>query len=52
MPLIRKTVKQLYYLVNIIAQCVSGYLAYALSLRNREDIMGEYGIIVDHSTLL
>ncbi|WON77720.1 IS6 family transposase [Serratia sp. UGAL515B_01] len=51
MPLIRKAFKRLHYPVDIIAQCVRWYLAYALSLRNLEEIMAERGIIADHSTL-
>jgi putative transposase len=51
MSLIRNAFKRLHYPVDIIAQCVRGYLAYALSLRNPEEIMAERGIIVDHSTL-
>ncbi|QTL41607.1 IS6 family transposase [Xenorhabdus budapestensis] len=35
----------------MIAQCVRWYLAYALSLRNLEEMMAERGITVDHSTL-
>jgi putative transposase len=46
MPLIRKTFKRLDDPVDIIAQCVCGYLAYARSLSNREEIMRECGIIV------
>ncbi|CDG86692.1 hypothetical protein XBP1_2540004 [Xenorhabdus bovienii str. puntauvense] len=42
MFLIRKTFKRLHYPVDIIAQCVRGYLAYALSLRNLEEIMAEH----------
>lgn len=51
MPLIRNAFQQLHYPVDIIAQCVRWYLAYALSLRNLEEIMAERGITVDHSTL-
>ena len=51
MPLIRKTFKRLHYPVDIIAQCVRWYLAYALSLRNLEEMMAERGMVVDHSTL-
>jgi transposase-like protein len=51
MSLIRNAFKRLHYPVDIITQCVRGYLAYALSLRNPEEIMAERGIIVDHSTL-
>ncbi|VTR53359.1 Transposase IS66 family [Serratia fonticola] len=41
----------LHYPIDIIAQCVRWYLAYALSLRNLEEMMAERGVIVDHSTL-
>ncbi|ENA1737042.1 IS6 family transposase [Yersinia ruckeri] len=51
MPLIRKAFKRLHYPVDIIAQCVRWYLAYALSLSNLEEMMAERGIVVDHSTL-
>ncbi|MCG3472050.1 IS6 family transposase, partial [Xenorhabdus bovienii] len=51
MSLIRKAFKRLHYPVDIIAQCVRWYLAYALSLRNLEEMMTERGIRVDHSTL-
>ncbi|CNI61754.1 IS6 family transposase [Yersinia ruckeri] len=51
MSLIRKAFKRQHYPVDIIAQCVRWYLAYALSLRNQEDMMAERGIAVDHSTL-
>ncbi|CRG51133.1 DDE-type integrase/transposase/recombinase [Yersinia wautersii] len=51
MSLIRNAFKRLHYPINVIAQCVRGYLAYALSLRNLEEMMTERGIIVDHSTL-
>ncbi|MDE9483381.1 IS6 family transposase [Xenorhabdus bovienii] len=51
MPLIRKAFKRLHYPVDIIAQCVRWYLAYALSLRNLEEMLVERGITVDHSTL-
>ncbi|MCG3471635.1 IS6 family transposase [Xenorhabdus bovienii] len=51
MSLIRKAFKRLHYPVGIIAQCVRWYLAYALSLRNLEEMMAERGIEVDHSTI-
>ncbi|CDH33341.1 IS6 family transposase [Xenorhabdus bovienii] len=51
MPLIRKAFKRLHYPVDIIAQCVRWYLAYALSLRNLEEMLVERGITVDYSTL-
>ena len=51
MSLIRNAFKRLHYPVDIIAQCVRWYLAYALSLRNLEEMMAARGIAVDHSTL-
>ena len=51
MPLIRNAFKRLHYPVDIIVQCVRWHLAYALSLRNIEEMMAERGIAVDHSTL-
>jgi transposase-like protein len=51
MSLIRNTFKRLHYPIEIIPQCVRWYLAYALSLRNLEEMMAERGIAVDHSTL-
>ena len=51
MSLIQKSFKRLHYPVDVIAQCVRWYLAYALSLRNLEEMMAERGIVVDHSTL-
>lgn len=41
----------LYYPVDIIAQCIRRYLAYALSLRNLEEMMAKRGIHGDNSTL-
>ncbi|CDH07572.1 transposase [Xenorhabdus bovienii str. oregonense] len=49
--MIRKAFLRLHYPTNVIAQCVRWYLAYALSLRNLEEMMAERGVIVDHSTL-
>ncbi|MEQ1968610.1 hypothetical protein ABLA30_16685, partial [Xenorhabdus nematophila] len=51
MSLLRNAFKRLHYPTDIIAQCVRWYLAYALSLRNLEEMMAERGVIVDHSTL-
>ena len=51
MSLIQNSFKRLHYPTDIIAQCVRWYLAYALSLRNLEEMMAERGITVDHSTL-
>ncbi|HDL6968756.1 TPA: IS6 family transposase [Yersinia enterocolitica] len=51
MSLIRNVFSRRHYPIDIIAQCVRWYLAYALSLRNLEEIMAKRGIAVDHSTL-
>ena len=51
MSLIRKAFKRLHYPIDVIAQCVRWYLAYALSLRDLEEMMAERGILVDHTTL-
>ncbi|MCW2256081.1 transposase-like protein [Providencia alcalifaciens] len=51
MSLIRKAFKRLHYPTDIMAQCVRWYLAYALSLRNLEEMMAERWIEVDHSIL-
>lgn len=47
----QKAFKRRHYPADIMAQCVRWYLAYALSLRNLEEMMAERGIEVDHSTL-
>ncbi len=51
MSLIRNAFKRLHYSIDVIAQCVRWYLAYALSLCNLEEMIAERGIAVDHSTL-
>lgn len=51
MSLIRNAFKRLHYPADVIAQCVRWHLAYALSLRNLEEMMAERGVFVDHSTL-
>lgn len=50
MPLIKNTFQWPHYPVNIIVQCVRWYLAYALSLRNLEEMIAQCSIVVDHST--
>lgn len=45
------SLRVLLHPADIIAQCVRCYLAYALSLRNLEEMMAERGIAVDHYTL-
>ncbi len=51
MTLLRKAFQCQHYPADVILQCVRWYLAYALSLRNQEEMMVERGIAVDHSTL-
>lgn len=51
MSLIRNAFRRLHYPADIIDLGVCWYLAYALSLRNLEEMMAERGIVVDHSTL-
>uniref|UniRef100_UPI003B63A6E5 hypothetical protein n=1 Tax=Pectobacterium carotovorum TaxID=554 RepID=UPI003B63A6E5 len=41
MYLRRKAIKRLHYSVDVIAQCVHWHLAYALSLRNLDEMMAE-----------
>ncbi len=36
---------------SVILLCVRWYLAYGLSLRNREEMMAERGVTVDHATI-
>ncbi|UNK27361.1 transposase [Serratia plymuthica] len=51
MPLIRKSFQRLHYPVDIFALYVRWYLAYSLSLRNLAEMMTEWGVAIDHSTL-
>jgi putative transposase len=50
-PGIAKVLKRLHYPLEVILLCVRWYVAYALSLRNLEEMMAERGIDVDHSTV-
>ncbi|NRO99739.1 IS6 family transposase, partial [Paraburkholderia sp. NMBU_R16] len=43
--------KRLHYPLEVILLCVRWYVAYALSLRNLEEMMAERGIEVDHSSV-
>jgi hypothetical protein len=40
--------KRLHYPLDVMLLCVRWYVAYALSLRNLEEMMAERGIAVDH----
>src|SRR5450631_2457054 len=50
-PAVAKVLKRLHYPLDVILLCVRWYSAYALSLRNLEEMMAERGISVDHSTV-
>ncbi|WP_168787970.1 IS6 family transposase [Paraburkholderia aromaticivorans] len=50
-PALAKVLKRLHYPLDVILTCVRWYVAYALSLRNLEEMMAERGIAVDHSTV-
>src|SRR5271170_7105303 len=47
----RALIKRVRFPVDIMLTCVRWYLAYALSLRNLEEMMEERGLFVDHSTI-
>jgi transposase-like protein len=48
---IAKVLKRLHYPLDVIVPCVRWYGAYSLSLRNLEEMMGERGIELDHSSV-
>ena len=48
---LRRVIKRLYYPAEIMFMCVRCYVAYPLSLRHLENMMGERGVVVDHSTI-
>jgi putative transposase len=48
-PVVARVLKRLHYPLDVILTCVRWYVAYPLSLRNREEMMAERGIPVDHS---
>jgi putative transposase len=47
----RSVIKRLRFPLDIMLLCVRWYVAYALSLRNLEEMMQERGLFVDHSTI-
>ena len=47
----KNVIKRVRFPLDIMLTCVRWYLAYALSLRNLEEMMLERGISVDHSTI-
>ena len=50
-PAVARVLKRLHYPLDVILTCVRWYVAYPLSLRNLEEMMGERGVSVDHSTV-
>jgi len=47
----KSVIKRVRFPLDIMLTCVRWYLAYALSLRNLEEMMQERGVFVDHSTI-
>ncbi len=50
-PAVAKVLKRLRYPLDVILLCLRWYVAYPLSLRHLEQMMGERQISVDHSTV-
>ena len=48
---LRRVVRRMHYPLEVMLVCVRWYAAYPLSFRHIEEMMGERGIFVDHSTL-
>lgn len=48
---VRGVIKRLHFPLEIMLVCVRWYAAYALSLRNLDEIMAERGVLVDHATV-
>ncbi|MFM8901188.1 MAG: IS6 family transposase [Burkholderiales bacterium] len=48
---LRRVVKRLHYPLEVMLLCARWYAAYALSLRNLEEMMAERGVEVDHATI-
>lgn len=50
-PTVARVLKRLHYPLDVILTYGHWYVAYPLSLRHREEMMAERGILVDHSTV-
>jgi putative transposase len=48
---LRKVVKRLHYLIEVMLMRARWYAAYPLSLRHIEEMMAERGVVVDHATV-
>ena len=46
-----KLLKRLHYPLEVMMVCVRWYVAYPLSFRHIEEMMGERGVVVDHATV-
>ena len=44
-------IKRPHFPLEIMLVCMRWYAAYALSLRNLEEMMAERGVVVDHATV-
>src|SRR5450631_2087553 len=51
MKSLRSVIQRQRFPLDIMLLCVRWYVAYALSLRNLEEMMQERGVLVDHSTI-
>ena len=51
MKSLRSVIRRRRFPLDIMLLCVRWYVAYALSLRNLEEMMQERGVFVDHSTI-
>jgi transposase-like protein len=51
MKSVRSLIQRQRFPLDIMLVCVRWYIAYALSLRNLEEMMQERGVFVDHSTI-
>lgn len=48
---LRRLLKRLQYPLDVMLLCARWYAAYALSLRNLEEMMAERGVQVDYATV-
>jgi putative transposase len=48
---LRGVIKRLHFPLEVMLVCVRWYAAYALSLRNLEEMMAERGVLVGHTTV-
>jgi putative transposase len=48
---LRRVIKRLHFPLEVMLVCVRWYASYPLSLRNREEMMAERGVAVDHATV-